>query len=138
MSYIDTAIWLRLLPLVMVVVVLQPLRWLTRRVLGRPPHHPLLIDDCVHFPACFLQPVANLLIVCMFAVFLRFAVFRPFQLLGSAINNVHEDCPDEQLIIGTQSADLGERMAEVIATRVEKLVGMLCNKVSFKSLVMYM
>lgn len=55
-----------------------------------------------------------------------------FQLLGSAINNVHEDCPDEQLIIGTRSADLAEGMAEALATRVETLVRMLCNKVPVK------
>lgn len=51
------------------------------------------------------------------------------QVLGSAINNVHEDCPDEQLIIGTKCADFAERMAEAIAGRVEQLVRMLCNKV---------
>lgn len=51
------------------------------------------------------------------------------QILGSAINNVHEDCPDEQLIIGTKCADLAETMAESIAARVEHLVRMLCNKV---------
>eukprot|EP00752_Nemacystus_decipiens_P003733 g3439.t1 len=50
------------------------------------------------------------------------------KILGSAINNVHEDCPDEQLIIGTQCADFAERMAEAIAGRVEQLVRMLCNK----------
>lgn len=50
-------------------------------------------------------------------------------MLGSAINNVHEDCPDEQLIIGTKCADFAEKMAEAIAARVEQLVRMLCNKV---------
>ncbi|CAM9699705.1 unnamed protein product [Pylaiella littoralis] len=50
------------------------------------------------------------------------------KVLGSAINNVHEDCPDEQLIIGTKSADLAEEMAEAIAARVEQLIRMLCNK----------
>ncbi|CAM9877910.1 unnamed protein product, partial [Ectocarpus sp. 12 AP-2014] len=50
------------------------------------------------------------------------------KVLGSAINNVHEDCPDEQLIIGTKCADLAEKMAEAIAARVEHLVRMLCNK----------
>lgn len=51
------------------------------------------------------------------------------QVLGSAINNVHEDCPDEQLIIGTRVADLAEEMSEALAARVELLVRMLCNKV---------
>lgn len=51
------------------------------------------------------------------------------QLLGSAINNVHEDCPDEQLIIGAKSADLAEKMAEELAARVEHLVRMLCHQV---------
>lgn len=56
-------------------------------------------------------------------------VFVCSQILGSAINNVHEDCPDEQLIIGAKCADLAEKMAEAIAGRVEQLVRMLCNKV---------
>lgn len=43
---------------------------------------------------------------------------------------MHEDCPDEQLIIGTKCADFAEKMAEAIAARVEHLVRMLCNKVS--------
>lgn len=53
------------------------------------------------------------------------------QILGSAINNVHEDCPDEQLTIGTRSADLAEEFAEALAARVEHFVRMLCNKVRF-------
>lgn len=52
-------------------------------------------------------------------------------MLGSAINNVHDDCPDEQLIIGTRSADLSEEMAEAVASRVERLVRMLCHQVLF-------
>ncbi|CAM9705501.1 unnamed protein product [Ascophyllum nodosum] len=50
------------------------------------------------------------------------------KILGSAIDNIHEDCPDEQLIIGTRSADLAEKMAKKMAARVENLVYMLCTK----------
>lgn len=44
---------------------------------------------------------------------------------------MHEDCPDEQLTIGTRSADLAEEFAEALAARVEHFVRMLCNKVCF-------
>lgn len=59
------------------------------------------------------------------------------QVLGSAINNVHEDCPDEQLPIGTHSADLAEKMAEALAARVEQLVRMLCHQVQILCITRY-
>ncbi|CAM9252727.1 unnamed protein product [Discosporangium mesarthrocarpum] len=53
------------------------------------------------------------------------------KVLGSAINNVHEDCPDEQLVIGTRSADLAEELAEGIAHRVQGLVRDLVAQVQY-------
>ncbi|CAM9640995.1 unnamed protein product, partial [Phaeothamnion confervicola] len=50
------------------------------------------------------------------------------KVLGSAVNNLHPHCPEEQASIGWGSADKAEQLAQAIADRVRRQVELLAKE----------